>query len=69
MKSRYNLNNSELLNSNNSISTKLIKDLLKIKTVDSEFTKEVGYILQNIDLMDILMVRDLVKDSIQSRSV
>lgn len=39
---------------------KLFKDLLRLKKVENEFTKEANFILKNMDLVDINMARDLI---------
>lgn len=60
MKSHYTYNNSELLQTNNSISIKLVKDLLRQSKRHNEYTQEANFILKNMEMMEITTVRDIV---------
>ena len=64
MKSHYNVHNSELLKTNNNISIRLLRDLLRKKSDGNEFRNAANYLLKNMDLAEINMVRDFVTSAI-----
>ena len=64
MKSHYNVHNSELLQNNNNISLRLLKDLLRRNPCSNEFKNEATFIMKNMEHIEVLTVIDLVTTAI-----